>query len=98
MLLCHDSYSLISLWANSAGKPHDIESQASTLELAMGLLESAIGPSTTMQSPLRWNLDGKWKQDYNNIETMTPDELSRRRAEFEKQKEIARELREGKNM
>ena len=43
-----------------------------------------------MQSPLRWNDDGKWKLDYNNIETMSPDELARRRAEFDKQKEIAR--------
>ena len=78
---------------NSAGKPHDLESQSLTLELALRVLESAIGPQTTMQSPLRWNADGKWKLDYNNIETMSPDELARRRAEFDKQKEIARGLR-----
>ena len=34
---------------NSTGKPHDIESQALTLELALGLLESASGARTTMQ-------------------------------------------------
>jgi glycine/betaine/sarcosine/D-proline reductase family selenoprotein B len=78
---------------NSAGKPHDVESQALTLELALRVLEAAIGPRTTMQSPLRWNADGKWKLDYNNIETMSPDELARRRADFDKQKEIARGLR-----
>src|SRR5882757_7716739 len=75
---------------NSAGKPHDIASQAQTLELALGLLESASGARTTMQSPLRWSADASWKLDYNNIAQMSPEELARRRAEFDKQKEIAR--------
>ena len=75
---------------NSAGKPHDLESQALTLELALGLLESATGPRTTMQSPLRWSADASWKLDYNNVALMSPEELARRRAEFDRQKEIAR--------
>jgi hypothetical protein len=75
---------------NSAGKPHDIESQAQTLELALGLLERASGARTTMQSPLRWSEDASWKLDYNNISRMSPEELARRRGEFDKQKEIAR--------
>ena len=78
---------------NSAGKPHDKASQALTLELALRVLESASGPRTTMQSPLRWNEDGKWKLDYNNIETMSAEELERRRREFDQQKEVARGLR-----
>jgi len=78
---------------NSAGKPQDPASQELTLELALRVLESAIGPQTTMQSPLRWNADGKWKLDYNNIEQMDPEELARRRREFDQQKEIARGLR-----
>src|SRR6478672_7326701 len=75
---------------NSAGKPHDVASQAQTLELALRLLESASGARTTMQSPLRWSEDASWKLDYNNIAQMSPEELARRRAEFDKQKEIAR--------
>src|SRR5260370_12649183 len=75
---------------NSSGKPHDIVSQALTLELALGLLEHASGSRTTMQSPLRWSEDASWKLDYNNIAQMSPEELARRRAEFDKQKEIAR--------
>src|SRR3954447_14519934 len=75
---------------NSAGKPHDLESQAQTLELALRLLESASGARTTMQSPLRWSEDASWKLDYNNIAQMSPEELARRRSEFDKQKEIAR--------
>ena len=75
---------------NSAGRPHDAESQALTLELALCLLETASGAQTTMQSPLRWSEDAAWKLDYNNIAQMSPEELARRRAEFDRQKEIAR--------
>jgi hypothetical protein len=75
---------------NSAGKPHDVASQDQTLEYALRVLESAPGPRTTMQSPLRWDADGKWKLDYSNVEQMTPEELRRRREEFDRQKELAR--------
>jgi hypothetical protein len=75
---------------NSAGKPHDVESQSMTLELALRLLEQAFGARTTMQSPLRWSADASWKLDYNNIAQMSPEELARRRAEFDRQKELAR--------
>ena len=75
---------------NSAGKPHDVASQDHTLELALHLLETAPGPQTTMQSPLRWNADGKWKLDYLNLEQIGEAELKRRREEFDRQKELAR--------
>ncbi|MGB3490085.1 MAG: glycine reductase [Xanthobacteraceae bacterium] len=80
---------------NSAGKPHDKDSQARTLELALRLLESAPGPQTTMQSPLRWRDDPSWKRDYNNIETMSAEELARRRRDFDAQKDAARNVRSG---
>ena len=79
---------------NSAGKPNDPESQALTLDLALGLLESATGPRTTMQSPLRWKDDTSWKLDFSNIEKMSPEEIARRRAEFDRQKEIAKGIRQ----
>jgi D-proline reductase (dithiol) PrdB len=79
---------------NSAGKPHDPESQAFTLELALRVLESAPGPQTTVQSPLRWSADASWKRDYNNVALLSAEELARRRREFDAQKEIARGLRE----
>jgi hypothetical protein len=78
---------------NSAGKPHDVASQDRTLELALRVLEAAPGPNTTMQSPLRWSEDASWKLDYLNIERMPPDELARRRREFDEQKAVARTLR-----
>ena len=61
-----------------------------TLALALHLLETAAGPQTTMQSPLRWNADGKWKLDYLNLEQIGETELRRRREEFDRQKELAR--------
>jgi glycine/betaine/sarcosine/D-proline reductase family selenoprotein B len=79
---------------NSAGKPHDTESQAFTLELALKVLESAPGPQTTVQSPLRWSADASWKRDYNNIAQMSAEELARRRREFDAQKAIARGVRD----
>ena len=75
---------------NSAGRPHDVASQDETLALALRLLEAAPGACTTMQSPLRWNADGTWKLDYLNLEQIGADELARRRAEFDRQKELAR--------
>ena len=78
---------------NSAGKPQDVASQAQTLELALRLLETASGGRTTMQSPLRWSEDASWKLDYNNIAQMSAEELARRRAEFDRQKEIAKTIR-----
>jgi glycine/betaine/sarcosine/D-proline reductase family selenoprotein B len=75
---------------NSAGKPHDVASQDQTLDLALRLLETAAGPQITMQSPLRWNADGKWKLDYLNLEQIGEAELKRRREEFDRQKELAR--------
>ena len=46
---------------NSAGKPQEPDTQAFTLDLALRVLESAVGPRTTVQSPLRWAEDGDWK-------------------------------------
>ena len=79
---------------NSAGKPHDPDSQGFTLELALRVLESAPGAQTTVQSPLRWSADASWKRDYNNIAQMSAEELARRRREFDAQKAIARGIRE----
>jgi hypothetical protein len=78
---------------NAAGKPHDVASQRATLELALRLLECAPGPRTTVQSPQRWAADGAWKLDYSNVETMPAEEIQKKRDDFNRQKQIAAELR-----
>lgn len=80
---------------NGAGRPHDPASQATTLELALSLLESASGPRTTLQSPLRWSDDPDWKLDYCNVDRFAPEELARLRAKFDADKAIAREVKAG---
>lgn len=75
---------------NPAGRPHDVESQARTMEMALEVLESATGPRTTRQSPIRWSDSPDWKLDYSNVERIPAEELARRRDEFLRQKEIAR--------
>jgi hypothetical protein len=79
---------------NAAGRPKDPPSQAFTLELALRVLEAAPGPRTTMQSPLRWSSDPSWKLDYSNIARLSPEEIARRRREFDRQKEIAKTVRD----
>jgi D-proline reductase (dithiol) PrdB len=78
---------------NPAGRPDDPQSQAVTLELALRVLESAPAPRTTVQSPLRWSTAPAWKRDFSNIALLSPQEIARRRAEFDRQKEIAKTLR-----
>jgi len=79
---------------NSCGKPFDPASQRLTLELALGLFDSAIGPRTTLQSPVRWNADAEWKLDYNNVARMDPAEIARRRAAFQEDKRLALQQRQ----
>jgi len=79
---------------NGAGRPKDRESQAFTLDLALRVLESAPSPRTTVQSPLKWSASPDWKLDYCNIERLTPEEIGRRRVEFDKAKTQARSVRE----
>jgi hypothetical protein len=78
---------------NAAGRPNDIDSQAFTMELALKVLESAPGPRTTVQSPLRWKDSPDWKLDFSNIKRLSPEEIARRRAEFDANKEVARTRR-----
>lgn len=75
---------------NAAGKPHDEASQAYTMELALRVLDTAPAPRTTVQSPLRWSDNPDWKLDFSNVEQMSQEEIARRRAEFDAQKEIAK--------
>ena len=75
---------------NSAGRPNDPGSQAFTLELALSVLEAAPAARTTVQSPLKWSTGTDWKLDYSNIERLTPDEIDRRRAEFDRGKAEAK--------
>ena len=83
---------------NSAGRPRDVASQETTLELALTLLETAAEPRTTLQSPLVWSDSDDWKLDYCNVARMSREEIARRRAEFDRGKQAAKAIREGQAM
>jgi hypothetical protein len=78
---------------NAAGRPKDRESQAFTLDLALRILESAPAPRTTVQSTLNWSANPDWKLDYCNVERLTPEEIARRRTEFDQGKARASNAR-----
>jgi hypothetical protein len=77
---------------NSAGRPRDVESQAVTLELALRVLESAPAARTTVQSPLRWRDDASWKLDFSNLDKLTPEEIEKRRKEFDAVKATIKDM------
>jgi D-proline reductase (dithiol) PrdB len=79
---------------NPAGRPQDRGSQAATLSLALDVLQSAPAPRTTVQSPIRWSESADWKLDFQNLARMSPEEIARRRADFDKQKNVAKDLRQ----
>ena len=79
--------------AHAAGRPHDAQSQAATLELALRVLETAPAPRTTVQSPQRWSDDPDWKLDFYNIERLSDERIAELRREFNQQKAIARDRR-----
>lgn len=78
---------------NAAGRPNDANSQAFTLELALRVLETAPSERTTVQSPLVWSASPDWKVDYLNLAALSPEEIARRRADFDKQNVVAKGLR-----
>jgi D-proline reductase (dithiol) PrdB len=78
---------------NAAGRPRDLPSQAQTLDLALKWIEAAPAPRTTVQSPLSWSDNADWKLDYCNIERLGAEEIRRRRAEFDQQKDLAKAVR-----
>ena len=79
---------------NSAGRPYDFVSQDATLALALRLLESAPGPRTTIQNPLKWPGPASWHIDYLNLDALSAEEIARRRAANDRIKQVAQGVRD----
>jgi hypothetical protein len=78
---------------NAAARPQDPQSQSIIFNLALDVLEIAPGPRTTVQSTLRWSDDPRWKLDYMNIERLAKHEIEALRAEAERARLTAKEIR-----
>lgn len=46
---------------NPCGRPFDAEMQHEIIELGLGLLETATEPRSTVQAPVQWSDDDRWK-------------------------------------
>jgi D-proline reductase (dithiol) PrdB len=79
---------------NSAGRPFDAASQRATLAQALALLDTATAPRTTAASAQVWSSDDHWKDDFMNIAAMPEQVIAQKRAEFARQKAVARRIRE----
>jgi D-proline reductase (dithiol) PrdB len=80
---------------NAAARPHDTDSQDSTLALALSLLERAFAPRSTVQNPLRWTAaPPQWKQAVLNPALLTPESLERRKADQVRIKQVAQSVRD----
>ena len=74
--------------------PFDPESQDETLSLALQVLESAPGPRTTVQNPLRWTGPPEWRLGYMNPDRLSPEQLAQRRLAHEQARAVAADLRQ----
>lgn len=79
---------------NSAGLPNDPTSQMLVARMAVDLLKTHV-PRTTVQTPLVWSGDPDWQSSYSNASKLSPEEIAKRRAEFDKGKEAAQRVRQG---
>ena len=75
---------------NSAGLPHDWDSQLQTAQMSLLMLEHAKSPRSTQQSPLRWSGAAYWHKDYSNADMLSPEEIISRRVAFDAVREEAK--------
>lgn len=78
---------------NGAGLPDDPAAQLETARHAVELLASATEPRTTAQSSIVWTGAADWQKDYSNADLLSAAEIANRRAEFDRVKAQAKEVR-----
>lgn len=77
---------------NSAGIPHNEQSQTDILRLALATAKNATKARTTVQSPFKWNGKSNWKEDYANADKLSDEEISKRKKAFDEEKAIAKRV------
>ncbi len=53
---------------NPCGKPYDVAMQRAIVGLALDLLEHAVAPRTTVQSPFVWSSDSSWRDEFMRVD------------------------------
>ena len=63
---------------NPCGAPQDRAMQRAIIDIALGLLESASQPRTTVQTPFFWHpTDESWKENYARVDDTNREALRR---------------------
>ena len=62
---------------NPVGRPFDVEMQREVTGYALDLLESATLPRTTVQIPIAWSEDVRWKESYARVSAADAEKLRR---------------------
>lgn len=75
---------------NPCGRPHDVEVQTSIVGAALDLVESAVAPMTTVQTPHRWDESGAWRSNFMRVDDDTIEDLRRRGEERRTRQEARR--------
>lgn len=78
---------------NGAGIPDDPAAQLETARQAVELLASATAARTTVQSPIVWTGAADWQKDYSNADLLSAAEIASRRAEFDRVKDQAKQVK-----
>ena len=79
------------------GEPFDAEMQRKVVAGALDLLESAEGPRSTAEAPVRWSKGDAWKAKVFSAEQPWKEKGGPAEAEWLKKKELYRKLKdEGK--
>jgi hypothetical protein len=60
---------------NPCGVPYDREMQQEIVGQALGLLETAALPRTTVQTPFCWSDDDSWKDRYARVDPAEAERL-----------------------
>jgi len=69
---------------NPCGRPWDVDMQRRIVGMALDLLEGAIFPRTTVQTPFHWSDDDSWKQAFARVD---PERLEAIRRAGEERRE-----------
>lgn len=79
---------------NPLGVPYDSEMQRATLSMALDLLETAVAPQITVQTPFVWPDGSDWRENYMRVDETNIEAL--RQKGKERQEKQVRSKSEGR--
>ena len=75
---------------NPCGHPWNTDEHRRIVGMALDLLESAVAPRTTVQTPFRWSDDDGWKQAFARVDAERLEQIRRAGEERREQQRRAK--------